>query len=149
MNTFGIPTTCKFCKQPVVLRIANECPPELYEGLVSMAACNRCGDRIEKRNKANDGIKDCCTRLSRKIESLKAGERLSKEVISAAMQTLSVLTRHISEVVADAHGSTTIVWSEEFPRMLVENPDRWHPIVKDFRHRAAAWHREQNTGVQI
>lgn len=149
MNTFGVPTTCKFCKKPIVLRIGSECPPEMYEGLIPMAACNRCGDRIEKRNKAMEGIQKCCRLILKKKEGKPPGWVLPKETFDAAMQTLSVLTRHISEVVADAHDASTIVWSDEFPRMLIDAPEQWDTLVRGFRHRAAAWHREQQAGVHI
>jgi hypothetical protein len=117
-------TECQFCSKLLVLWVD---PQYAAMGdpmkLLKLAACNTCADLRVRHRKIEETIAHCCTALNQGVR---------KSDMQAFRDTLATATRKYAEVIAQMHGSDTMVWDESFPELLADRPDRWGVILSKY-----------------
>lgn len=117
------PTTCKFCKAPVVLEIDAD-----YDALgdphklIPFAACNRCADMRVKRRWLESAICESATMI------LQAKER--NAVADRQWPILETLTKKYTAMIAEWVGSNLPWWEQCIVDLIVDKPQHWHSALK-------------------
>lgn len=122
-----IQSKCKFCQDTIYLECDPECPQEWTDVLLPFASCNRCGDYFRSRRTLTEHMQRIATLLEQNT--------MTKE---KAMGILVALTRSFANAFSKFHRSKTVVFSDEFARLIVDRPDKLMAILRGYREQAKA-----------
>ncbi len=122
---------CRICGSPMKLRVGDGYDVLADPAkLLPLVACNTCADRHDRINRLEDWIIKACFRLCQE-------KKLDDSVKAHLRRGLHSATRKYALVHAEMHGLEEMVWEEEFPTSLAENPDQWPLILRKYRQTVA------------
>jgi hypothetical protein len=128
---------CRFCKLDGEVDLPEEGLDMFQvEKFKPILCCNRCGDFMNMRRESADRIK--------KVAELLIQQRGSKnpdktvEVTRKVREIMTMLTKRYSTLVNN-HFRKPNVWHEDFVDLLMEKPEFYQRILKDYiKHRSVA-----------
>ena len=113
----SIPTTCKFCHQPITTQISEDYVGDPHK-ILPLSACNRCADmRVEKRQ-IESRIKFTCMMRAFGPKFHADGQE------SKTHTTLTTHARAYCELLARWHNLDEM-WDPEIVRNLMDTPAGW------------------------
>lgn len=121
---------CKICGRALELTVADE---YLAAGrdpmnLISSATCNRCYDLRTERRKIERVVEAQCTELSQCSE--KERPRRAMQVRSS----MEVLFPRYQDVLCRQQGLKRRQMDSAVLDMLIDHPEHWNAIMRDYRH---------------
>lgn len=113
------PTTCKFCKKPIILTI-DDAYAELGDPskLIPMAACNRCADLRIRRRSIEEAIKRSVFPLLTPSKTREANEQKARE-------ELIILTKKYTALIAEWTDAADPWWDIDIIDSIIANPAHW------------------------
>lgn len=128
-----VKTTCKVCAKPIEVKFDALSEPQWKIQLLPLATCNHCFDMVAAFQAAESVIKGICGKMSNK---LLLGE-IDEKQRSHYREALNVATKKYAVAVMRFHGKETRFWTEDIPEFLLNNPQKWWPIMEAYRKEAA------------
>lgn len=122
-----LPYTCKICKMPGVVTVADDADDETVTRLFPMVTHNKCFDRVADFLKAGDELVKTAIVLS----------YAGKQEATKLRGLIPALARRYCEAFATFH-KTPLVFSEAFPDMILEKPEAIGRIIAEYRKRVLA-----------
>lgn len=118
------PTTCKFCKKPIVLEI-DDSYLELGDvfKLIPMACCNRCADLRIKRRNLEEAIEKIALILHSKGSKATLDDRMNSR------DALTTLTKKYTALIAEWLNASTPWWDQSIVDSIMEMPNRWNSFI--------------------
>jgi hypothetical protein len=128
-------TTCKFCHKPIFLTVDDSYPAlkDPYK-LFTLAACNACADRRERRRNIEEHIRKVCLNFM--------ASNCDPSEAPKARNTLEILTKKYTALVAEWVGSTTPWWDREIVDTLIEKPKHVASVL------SMCWRRYEDNNQQ-
>lgn len=135
----SILTKCKICGCEVVTSHPEDCPDKWLKQLVPMIACNRCSDyRQEIRD---TGI--FIYRLCRPLAIAKAtNTRVEPDKWRETQELLKKATFRYAKAIAAHYKSATVIWSQDFADVLMDDAEKIWGHLKFYRQTAIAEYRK-------
>lgn len=125
MSFHSVKAQCRICKNDIVVKISDDYPWPI-DDLLKIATCNRCYDMRERRDRAIEAVKNTC-------EWLVQRPKPTADELKTARSSLEKATKAYAMITAEYYGSKVLVWSEQFAKNLMDNPDKWYEQLKFYR----------------
>jgi hypothetical protein len=120
----SVGTTCKFCRQPITVQIADSYD-ELSDPLklLPLAACNHCADLRVERRKLESKIQFIC-----KLREF--GPKVpSPEKNRDTRSILETHTKAYAKLIARWHEMDGMSWDEEVVNQIMDHPENWGEVL--------------------
>lgn len=122
-----IETNCKFCSKPLTLKIDPEYAA-LGDSLklIRLASCNDCADARESMRSCVDSIAKACRKWGI------ASDEVQKSARIVTRDKLTKLVVRYLEHLEKVRRKASPGFDKEVIELLLEHPDRWPDILKQF-----------------
>lgn len=128
--------TCKVCGIKLAVQFSDNAEERWREQLLPMATCDACYDMIDAFKKAEDTIRLLCGKVRNRKLISKDGN-LDDDEYKAFYEALYESASAFSLAVMQLHRASVKFWSDDFPRMLMQDPEKWYVMLRTFRVESA------------
>lgn len=133
----SVATTCKACKRPITIKVANDCPQSWSGMLLPMATCDHCYDMWRDRQTIGGRIQAICVALltlSQEKPSNKEREAILGAMNSALLAKLRDAYNEYIKAVAAWHNTQIVAGSlDSMLKEIMDDPDEFWPVLRRVR----------------
>lgn len=127
-------TKCRVCAKQLVISVA-DCYNDISDPnkLLPMAACNRCFDLRERRNRTTNLIEKFCKQLFLLVPQ--KGDKVA-QARDKIREGLLKVTMEYAKVHAEYHNAKSALWNEDFTDLFMARPENWVAVMSEYRKQA-------------